>query len=209
MNIKTVPKEINTKSNRKIPKQLEFIPGLWLDGSTYWLKGVSEKLILDGQLLLKIQQEHVHSRIRFYTLQLSNHGAKTKRAKVLAMQHHPEPAKSDFTFVSPADNVIFHLTDDNIFMVNGFCRSTPEKECTILPFWNINSNQIWSSREKGSLKYQPMAKGDTAGLLSFDVVLNPKETAKIGIWSIYGESKSELLALNKSLLKNRLAFPLE
>jgi hypothetical protein len=193
-------KRIGLKSSLEF---LECIPGIWLDGNCYWLHNSGEKVIYEEEIIVKVKQEQVHSKIRLFNLYVSNHSSKMKDIKILVMHHYPHASGEQFSFVSPTENVIYHLANKHVYIVNGQCNGIGMKEYTIQPHWNVFTDRIWSCLEKGSLRYQPMAKGHSASIIAMKVSIEPHETAKISTWSIKGKSKSELISLDKALLANR------
>ena len=184
-------------------EQLEFIPGVWLNGNCFWLQNSGEKVIYDEEVIVKVKQEQIHSKIRFFNLYVSNHSSKIKEMKVLATYHCSHVSPDQFSFVSPAENVIFHLTNKNVYLVNGHCNGTGIMEYSIQPHWKVFTDQVWNCQKKGKLKYQPMAKGDSSSILAMKVSIKPHETIKISTWSIKGKNKNELISLDKALLANK------
>jgi hypothetical protein len=190
-------------------EQLQLTPGIWVDGKYYWIQTCMEKVIYDEGIVLKVKQEQVHSKIRLSNIYVSNHSKQEKEIKILVMHHYPNPSYEQLTFVSPTDNRIFHFANKNVFMVNSYYKGAGLKEYTTGPQWNVFTNQLWSSLAKGTLKYQPMAKGLAASVFNIKLKLGPNETEKVSTWAITGESKNEVLILEQALLKNTLAFPFE
>jgi hypothetical protein len=198
------PKNIDKRTLRKGTVEfLEYIPGIWLDGKSYWLHNSGEKVLYEEEIIVKVKQEQVHSKIRYLNLYVSNHSSKIKEMKILVMYHYSHAAPEQFSFVSPTENVIYHLANKHVYMVNGQCNGIGIKEYTIQPYWNVFTDRIWSCLEKGSLRYQPMAKGHSANIIAMKVSIEPHETVKFSTWSIKGKSKSELISLDKALLANR------
>jgi hypothetical protein len=194
---------------QKIVEQLQFVPGIWVDGQYYWLNTSMEKVIYEEELVLKVKQEQIHSKIRLSNIYVSNHSDREKEVKILVMHQYPNPCHEQLTFISPTENRIFHLADKKIHMVNGQFHGKPLTECTTMSQWNVFTDQIWNSIEKGILKYQPMAKGLSASIFALKMTLKPHETKKVHTWAINGKDKNEVLFLEQALLKNTLAFPLE
>ena len=189
--------------------QLQFIPGIWVDGKYFWLQNCTEKVMYDEELIIKVKQEQIHSKIRFSSVYVSNHSQKTKEIKILAMYHYPSIYGEQLTFISPSENRIFHLANSNVYMVNGQYHGAGIKECTTMPQWNAFTDQIWSSLEKGSLMYQPMVKGLAASIFTVKMTINHHETKKMSTWAINGTNKNDVISLERVLLKNTLAFPFE
>lgn len=189
--------------------QLEYIPGIWMNGKTYWLQNCTEKVIYNEAVIMNVKQEQLHSKIHLFHHFLSNHTNEPKTLKVLGMHHFSNASKEQFTFAAPTEKVIYHLVQDQIFLVNGECDGIGIKEYTIQPYWNVFTNQLWSIPEKGCLKYQPLAKGHCASVFALNVMVEPHKTLKLSTWHIKGKTKNEVVSLNHSLLKNRLAFQIE
>lgn len=194
---------------KKPLEQLVFIPGIWVNGSSYWLQHTTEKVITDEELILRVKQEPIHSKIHFYSLYVSNHSSHTKEIKILAQHHHLNVSREHFTFASPMENRLFHFANNDIFLVNGQFDGVGIHEYTIQPFWRVNTDQIWSSLKNGSLMYQPMAKGPASSIFTVKMTIAARETKKMNIWAISGTNKNEVVLLDEALLKNTLAFPFE
>lgn len=67
-------------------KPMIFSPGIWLNGKVYWLGNVTEKLLPQEDLSIKIKQADVHSRVEFFNLYVTNHSKVSKEAKLILMQ---------------------------------------------------------------------------------------------------------------------------
>lgn len=184
-------------------EQLEFIPGIWVNGKCFWLQHSGEKILYDEEIIVKVKQEHVHSKISFYNLYVSNHSSVIKDIKILAMYHYSYPSSDQFSFVSPTENVIFQLADRKIYMINGHCNGEGITEYTNQPFWNVFTDRIWHKQDKGALKYQPMARGHSASILAMKMFIHPHETANVSTWCIRGTDKNELIFLDKALKATR------
>jgi hypothetical protein len=199
--------ELKNSDHRDMPapliEQLDYIPGVWINGNCYWLKNSSEKVIYDEEVIVKVKQEQIHLKIRFFNLYVSNHSSKIKEMKVLTIHHCSHISPDQFSFVSPVENVVFHLTDKNVYLVNGQSNGVGIVEYSIQPYRKVFTDQVWNCQEKGNLKYQPMAKGDPASILAMKIFIKPYETVKISTWSIKGKSKNELILLDKALLATR------
>jgi len=190
-------------------EQLNFVPGIWVDGKYFWQKNGTELVIYEEELIIKVKQEQMHSKIRFSTVYVSNHSQVPKEIKVLAMYHYPYVSGEQLTFISPSENRIFHLANHNVYMVNGHYQGEGIQEYTTMPQWNAFTDQIWSSLEKGSLMYRPMVKGLSVSIFTIKMIINPHETKKMRTWAINGTNKNEVISLEQVLLKNTLAFPFE
>ncbi|MFK9093293.1 hypothetical protein ACJEBI_17650 [Bacillus salipaludis] len=203
------------QKNQHIPKSqlpteiLQFVPGIWVNGKYLWLQNCTEKVIYDEELIMKVKQEQIHSKIRFSSIFVSNHSNQTKEIKILAMHHFLNVGQDHLTFVSPTDNQIFHHANKKVFLVNAQYQHSGMQEYTAIPLWNAYTDQIWSSLQNGSLKYQPMAKGSAASIFAMKISIAPHETSKMNTWTITGSSKNELISMEHALLKNILAFPVE
>ncbi|MEH7332927.1 hypothetical protein V7161_09840 [Neobacillus drentensis] len=188
---------------------LQFIPGIWVNGKYYWLHNCTEKVIFDEELIIRVKNEPIHSKIRFSSVFVSNHSNHRKEIKVLVMHHYANIKQDNLTFVSPTDSRIFHVADKGIFLVNGKFDEFGMKEYTTIPQWSAYTDKIWSSLLKGSLKYQPMTGGPAASIYAIRMSLVQHETRKMNTWTIAGSSKNELISMEQGLLKNTLAFPFE
>jgi hypothetical protein len=189
--------------------QLQLVIGIWINGQTYWLHNQSEKIITNEKLTVKIKQENIFSKIRNSLILMTNHDQLEKNVKIVLMHRYTHASKDHLAFISPTDQVIFHLANKKVFLVNGKCEGQAIQQATIQPFWSINTGYMWSCENKGTLKYQPMAKGIAVSMFTFNLSIPSHETRMASTWTIQGEAKSELLNVNEALLKNTLAFPLK
>jgi hypothetical protein len=199
-----IDKEENYERSRK---PLIFSPGIWVNGKVYWLGNMTEKLLPQEDLSIRIKQANVHSKVDFFDLYVTNHSKVDKEARLILMQRHAESALEQFSFVSPNENVIFHFADKRVYLVNGLNGNGTMKQCTVQPIWNVSTERLWNCRKSGKLNYQPMAKGSAASLFSLDLKMNPRETQKSSCWMIEGNEKNTVVNLNAMLLKNTLAIP--
>jgi hypothetical protein len=187
--------------------QLQMDVGIWIDGYTHWLHNQNEKLITSEKLTVKVKQEFTFSKVKSSHIYITNHNNTEINFKLLIMHRYTRASKDHFSFISPSDQVIFHLANKKVFLINGQYEEQAIKQATIQPFWNMNTDQMWKCTKKGLLKYQPMAKGSAVSIFTLDISVPPHETKKASTWTVQGESKSELLNVNQTLLKNILAFP--
>jgi hypothetical protein len=193
---------IHVPTPPSLVRGLPFTPGLWVNGKCYWLQNCTEKVLYDDELIVKVKQEQSHSKITYSTIYVSNHGKQTKEVKLLAMYCASSVSKEHFTFVSPTDRLIFHIKEENVYLVNALYNGEEVKEYTIQPYWNVFSDQIWSSLITGSLTYQPMLKGMAAIIFASKITVKPRATENINTWTITGRNKTELLSLNKAFQKD-------
>jgi len=185
------------------------IPGIWVNGNYLWLHNGTEKVIYEEKIIMKVKQEQLHSRICFSTFYVSNHSNEAKEITVMAMHHFSSLEQDQLTFVSPTEHHIFHHTNQRIILINGQYDQALRNMSTVIPIWKACTDQIWSSIEKGSLRYHPMVKGPAASIRAIKMTIPPHETSKMNTWTIAGSSKNEIITMEKALLKNILAFPFE
>lgn len=190
----------------KINSSLIFQHGLWINGEINWLKKSREKLLINENLSVKINQANLHSKVEYFECFVTNHSPDPKQAKLIVLQSLSNALNADFTFVSPNQNVIFHFSGESIYLVNGINQHGKMKQCTVQPIWNVGTDRLWSCQESGKLSYQPSARGASASLFTLDLELGPRQTLKSSCWAIKGTDKNTLVNLNEMLLKNRLAF---
>ena len=189
--------------------KVQFIPGLWVNGKYFWLPNQTEKVLYEEELVIKVTDKQIHSKVDFHHIYISNHSRQTKDIKFLALHHFQNVNHDCLTFVSPTDQRIFHLANQTVCLMNLLTTGAGKKEYTTVPLWDVFSDQIWHSVKTGELKFQPMAKGSAASILAIKMAIDPKKTEKIATWSISGNKKHDVAALEQALLKNPLAFPIE
>lgn len=175
--------------------------GIWINGKVYWLKDTSEKFLVNEGVSVHVKQESLHSRVKYFNIYVTNHEKKEKMVKLLLKHSHKNSSREEFSFISPAEKVIFHLADKMIYLVNGKNNGNGMNQCTIQSQWNVFNESYWDNKEKGVFKYQPMVKGSAVSLSEFDIELSGRETKKVNSWVISGTNKKELMDLNNSILK--------
>jgi hypothetical protein len=186
--------------------QLHYTPGIWVNGKYYWLQNCMEKVMYEEGITFSVKSEQIHTNIRLNQIHVTNHTSQAKRVKVLSMHHHSRISQEHFTFVSPKDQVIFHLANKEVFLVNGHFNGCGLHEYTIQPYWNVFTDKIWSCKKKGNLKYQPMAKGAAASITALIAEMNPHQTIKLNTWIIKGTSKRDVAMLDQALLKKHTSI---
>ncbi|KON87048.1 hypothetical protein AF332_09645 [Sporosarcina globispora] len=182
--------------------KLKMILGLWIDGKTYWMENRSKEVFPEENISVQIKKESIHSKVSYFRSYITNHADKPRTVKLLLQHRHEYSCREHFSFISPAENVIFHMADSKLFLVNGQLNGKKMEECTIQPYWNIYSDQIWTCRKKGILKYHPMAKGNATSVFSLDAVFDGRGTIEGESWIVRGDSKSEILQYNSLLIGN-------
>lgn len=197
-----IPFENTNTVQKRDTNKLKTIPGIWIDGKTYWLTEGSEKLLTDELLTIKVKHRDIHSHVDLYDVYISNHSNQMRQCKLLLAHQYEYATRDHFTFISPVDNVIFHLADQVIYLVNGHYYGKSFTQSTVQPFWNYQTDYIWSNRERGILRYQPMAKGAAVSLIGMEITLMPKETTVGTGWVIFGKTKEKLLKLNQVIAKS-------
>lgn len=192
---------MNMVKNCDINK-MKTIPGIWIDGKTYWLNEDSERLLTEEKITINRKQRHIHSNVDLSDVYITNHANHLRQCKLLFAHHYEYATRDHFTFISPVDNVIFHLADHVIYLVNGHYYGKNFTQSTVQPYWKYQTDYIWSNREQGILRYQPMAKGTAVSLIGMEITLMPKETTVGTGWIVFGKSKEKLLKLNQVVAKS-------
>ena len=179
--------------------RLVFTLGIWINGRTYWLENKNERFLISEGISVNFNQKTIHSKIKYFDVFVTNHGKKDRQVKLLIMNHHHR--KEHFSYISPVDKVIYHISSGEIHLVNGLHNGKGFNHYTIQPQWNIKSKYLWDSQEKGILKYMPMLKGAAASIHTFDLSIQARGTQKCSSWSIIGNDKKEIKDLNHHILK--------
>ncbi|MFD2446062.1 hypothetical protein ACFSO7_19060 [Bacillus sp. CGMCC 1.16607] len=204
--MKTIMGVAESQQDEVMLSQLKMVIGIWVNSQIYWLYNQSEKIISKEQLTINVKDEHIHSKVRSSNIYITNHNQYAKEMKLIIMHRYVQASKDHFTFISPSEQVIFHLANKKVFLVNGHYEDQLMQQATIQPFWTMNTDNMWTCKEKGILKYQPMAKGLAVSLFTLNLSIPSNETKKASTWTIQGEAKSELSKLNTTLLKKHTSI---
>jgi hypothetical protein len=188
-----------------IRKHFSTIPGIWMDGNIYWISNGYEKLISSKSVSITIKEETIHSKVRLFQVYVRNHSEVEKKMKLVFMSRHHEVASEHLSFVSPLDKVIFHLSGEKMYLVNG-CTEEGTMQQTVQPLWDIPTEQIWADQTKGILKYQPMGKGAAASIFAMELTVPAQSSKKGSAWVIQGAEKNLLLHLNDTILKKHTSI---
>jgi hypothetical protein len=202
----TIIEKPNSLIKKSLLPQLQLVIGIWMNGQTYWLLNQTEKIITNEKITVKLIQDYPHSKIRNSFVHITNHDYVPKSLKLVLMHRYLVATKDHLAFISPSEQIIFHLANKKVFLVNGLCEGQPIQQVTVQPFWSMNTDYMWADQEKGTLKYQPLAKGLAVSMSTLDMVIPGHETKKAASWTIQGESKKELLNLNQTLLKKHTSI---
>ncbi|MDQ0269446.1 hypothetical protein [Cytobacillus purgationiresistens] len=189
--------------------KLILTPGLWIDGHTHWLDSGMEKIFAEKGISIRIKEMDIHSKVRFYKLYVTNHDQNNRKVKLLMAHRYIFPVREHVSFISPSENVIYHVADKKTFLINGHLRGNIKQECTVQPYWNVYNDQIWSHNDKSVLKYHPMVKGHAVSIYAHNVDFQGKESIEGEAWVISDMDKNELIDINHALLKNILAIQTE
>lgn len=179
--------------------RLRMIPGLWIDGKTYWVQDGDGAFIEEQAVSFEIMKTDLQSEICLYDVTITNYTADLKEVKLLMMYCNENISKDQFAFVSPLENVIFHLVDKKLYLINGKANGKGMESTTVQPIWTVPTENIWSCEKKGILRYQPLAKGKIASIFSFNMILQGYETQYGSSWVLFGEERKKLIRLNSAL----------
>lgn len=191
-------------THKKVTEQHSFLkvtPGIWINGKTYWLRDNNEKIIAEEEVSIHVKERSVHSKTKVHDVFVKNHGNQRRNIKFLFMHQYPNPRNELLTFVSPAEKAIFHVKNNQIYLVNGQCQGKVMEQMTVQPMWNIHTESIWQSQSDGILKYQPMAKGLMVSIFSLEANLDEDELCKASTWMVFGNNKNEVEYLNRTMKK--------
>ncbi|MBP2241622.1 hypothetical protein J2Z40_002194 [Cytobacillus eiseniae] len=182
--------------------EMKMIPGVWVNGKTYWMKRGMDALVLDEGITLQLTEENIHHNTRIFVVKVTNHFRRSIKVKLLLQHRCCQWDYNHLSFISPLEDVVFHLANDSVHLVNGVgnCRNA-KKICTVLPLWNIYKDQIWKSSQSGTVQYCPLANGNAVSLLLYDLNFVDKGSFEGKSWIISGENEVELVKINESLLK--------
>jgi hypothetical protein len=182
-------------------ERLHVIPGIWVNGKTYWMKLGTKEIILNEGISLHLKEEQNHKNIRLFHVEVTNHHHRPVHAKLLIQHRNHKMDHNHFSFVSPSERVVYHCADNVVHLVNGQCKGKVKKDSTVLPLWNIYQDNIWTCSKLGKIQYRPMALGVAVSLLVYDCKFEGKGTFSGKSWIISGKNEAELVKLNESLLK--------
>lgn len=175
--------------------------GIWVDGKAFWLKSGNEKILIEESISVQLKKDNIHSKIHYFETFLTNHASKPRQILLLFMHQHKDATRDHFSFISPSENVIYHLANNAVYLVNGQINGNAEGQRTVQPYWNFYNDQIWSNLEKGVLTYRPMVKGAAVSVFSMEATIPPNQTIKGTSWVIMDDNKIKLEGLNKLFLK--------
>jgi hypothetical protein len=181
--------------------KLKMIPGLWINGKTYWAQDGGGTFIEEQAVSFDIMKTDLQSDICLYDATITNYTRDVQEVKLLMMYCNEISSEDQFAFVSPSENVIFHLMNKKLYLINGKASGKGLESTTVLPIWNVPGENIWSCEKKGKLRYQPLAKGKIASIFSFHMILQGHETQYGSSWVLFGEERKKLIHLNSALLK--------
>lgn len=183
---------------------LHIIPGIWVNGKTYWRKQGKDDLLEEG-ISLHLKQEYSQNHTQLFSFEVINHRDRPESVKVLFQHRSQYWANDHVSFISPLENAIFHMADDQVHLVNGCIgKGEVRKTCTVQPLWNIYKNIIWDCQASGKVQYRPMAKGNVVSLLIYDYQFMGKGRFEGETWVLNGRSEAELIQLNSSLLSGKI-----
>lgn len=181
------------------------IPGIWIDGKTYWLESGKDELNLAEGICLYMKEEHVHKDIRMLNVYITNQSFCSLQAKLL-FQYWKQTVNEHLSFISPSENVIYHIENEAMHLIDGYCFGSIKRSRSSQPLWNIDHDEIWECSQSGILKYYPMTNGNPVSIQTFDLDIKENRTCLGKSWIISGQNELEMLKLNTELLKNTLAI---
>lgn len=179
---------------------IEVIPGIWMNGKTYWFKPEVETIIPEEGISVYMKKEENTSSLQLYRTIITNYRASKAHVKLLIQNRHLQ-CSQHFSFISPFEKVAFHLDNQLVYLANGYCQEKTNGASTIQPLKNVFDDTIWTCAEKGYLKYNPMGKEDAVSLFLYEYNFRGKEALEGKSWVISGDNEEELIKLNASLLK--------
>ncbi|WP_102274561.1 hypothetical protein [Cytobacillus massiliigabonensis] len=191
--------------NHTLIAGLHVIPGIWVNGSTYWMKQGKAELFLEEGISLHLKQDYDLHNAQLSSFEVINHRDHPKTVKVLFQHRTQYWDNNHVSFISPTENAVFHMADEQVHLVNGCIgKGEVRKTYTVQPLWNIYKNRIWDCLESGKIQYRPMAKGNVVSLLIYDYQFMGKGTFEGETWVINGNDEAELIHLNSSFLKKKI-----
>ncbi|MBY0122386.1 hypothetical protein [Bacillus sp. S/N-304-OC-R1] len=191
-------------------ERIEVIPGVWINGKTYWLTPGVESMIPEEGISVHLKQEEETSEIKLYHVSITNYRERHLNVKLLIQNRHYLSGNElknllqkpyHLSFISPSEKVVFHLDHDNVYLANGCFHENNSGISTIQSLRNVFTDNIWNCQRSGKLKYNPMANGDAVSLFIYDFHFKGKQTLEGKSWVITGKDESELVKINETLLK--------
>ncbi|WNS74299.1 hypothetical protein RRV45_15420 [Bacillus sp. DTU_2020_1000418_1_SI_GHA_SEK_038] len=188
---------------------IEVIPGVWIEGKTYWLTPGVESMIPEEGLSVYLQQEEGSPFVQLYNVSVTNFRERQLHIKLLIQNRHYQSSNRNhffeehkhFSFISPSEKVVFHLDQHKVHLANGHCQGKANSTSTIQSIRNVFTDHIWACPITGKLQYNPMANGDAVSLFLYDCHFLGKQTIEGKSWVISGENETDLIKLNEALLK--------
>ncbi|MBN6888869.1 hypothetical protein ACUXCC_003838 [Cytobacillus horneckiae] len=207
--IETAPSYSEQFSDPFLKEKLTLSIGLCMDGKMHWLQSGNEMLLAGQGISIRMKKKEIHSKIRFTKFYVSNHFQQKRNIKLFIAHRHTYPTRNHISFISPLENIIYHIAENQMFLVNGHMNGKFMKECTVHPYWNVSTDNIWTENKQSVLQYMPMVKGNAVSIYAHEVEFTGKETLEGETWFISDSSKKQLIEVNESLLKNILAIQTE
>lgn len=198
------------ESSVSINEGIDVIPGVWINGETYWLTSGIESMIPEEGISVYLKKEEGPSEVNVYHVSITNFRERQLHVKLLIQNRHSLSGNEinnifeetyHFSFISPSEKVVFHLDHDHVYLANGFFQGTESGASTVQSIRNVFTDNIWNCPRTGKLKYNPMAKGDAVSLFLYDFHFKGKQTLEGKTWVIRGKDESELVKINETLLK--------
>jgi hypothetical protein len=202
----TIIEKSNSIINKILVPQLQLDIGIWMNGQTYWMHNQTEKILTKEKVTVRVSNDYPHSRIRNSFVYVTNHDRNPKTLKLVVMHRYLEASKDHLAFISPSEQIIFHLANKKVFLVNGYCEGQAIQQATVQPFWSMNTDYMWTDIQKGTLKYLPLAKGIAVSVFMLEMDIPGHETKKAITWTIQGEAKKDLININQTLLKKHTSI---
>ncbi|WP_071460131.1 hypothetical protein [Bacillus massilinigeriensis] len=173
------------------------IPCIWHNGNLHW---VLENNFYIREAGVSIQYEKVEMLpdVNFYEIIISGESNMGMSGKLIIMHRHKLLGNKGFAFLSPAENVIFHLDNQFVYLVDSDDSTGRIRQSTVLPWSIVKKGNIWGTKQQESLLYQPLGQGDVASLQVFDFNFKEEHPVIFHTWCTRGKDKDSLLKINRS-----------
>ncbi|MBD7935857.1 MULTISPECIES: hypothetical protein [Cytobacillus] len=185
--------------------------GIAVGNSVYWIEmndmAEEREHQVEG-LSIRTKTVRIDHHISLLNFNIYNELSTSKEIKVLIAHSNPREYDQHFSFISPIEQLIYHMIDRQLFLVNGQLNGVKMKENTVMQRALVDNNKIWSYGKGGkqTLSYNPIGKGKVVSLCGDTAKITGKSAMEGTAWSITDDCQKQLLQVNQTLLKKHTSI---